>query len=43
MAGIPPDHYEPKTGPERWLNRRLPIIGLLLMRVRFTATEFDST
>lgn len=29
MAGIPHDHYEPKTGPERWLNRRLPIIGLI--------------
>jgi len=29
MAGIPHDHYEPKTGAERWLHRRLPIVSLL--------------
>ncbi|SFH44142.1 ubiquinol-cytochrome c reductase cytochrome b subunit [Palleronia marisminoris] len=29
MAGIPHDHYEPNTGAERWLHRRLPIVGLL--------------
>ncbi|MCQ0969241.1 cytochrome b (plasmid) [Paracoccus sp. TK19116] len=29
MAGIPHDHYEPKTAPERWLNRRLPIGGII--------------
>ena len=29
MAGIPHDHYEPKTGGEKWLNGRLPIVGLL--------------
>jgi len=29
MSGIPHDHYEPKTGPERWLHKRLPIVGLL--------------
>ncbi len=29
MAGIPHDHYEPKSGFEKWLNRRLPIVGLL--------------
>jgi ubiquinol-cytochrome c reductase cytochrome b subunit len=29
MAGIPHDHYEPKTGGERWLHKRLPIVGLL--------------
>ncbi len=29
MAGIPHDHYEPKTGGERWLHRRLPILGVL--------------
>ena len=29
MAGIPHDHYEPKTNGERWLNSRLPIVGLL--------------
>ncbi|WP_374643197.1 cytochrome b [Tabrizicola sp.] len=29
MAGIPHDHYEPRTGIERWLHKRLPIVGLL--------------
>jgi ubiquinol-cytochrome c reductase cytochrome b subunit len=29
MAGIPHDHYEPKTGGERWLHKRLPIAGLV--------------
>lgn len=29
MAGIPHDHYEPKTGFERWLHRRLPIVSLV--------------
>jgi ubiquinol-cytochrome c reductase cytochrome b subunit len=29
MAGIPHDHYEPKTGVEKWLHERLPIVGLL--------------
>jgi ubiquinol-cytochrome c reductase cytochrome b subunit len=29
MAGIPHDHYEPKTGAEKWLHRRLPIVGLV--------------
>ena len=29
MSGIPHDHYEPKTGAEKWLNSRLPVIGLL--------------
>ncbi len=29
MAGIPLDHYEPKTGIEKWLHSRLPIVGLL--------------
>ena len=29
MAGIPHDHYEPVTSGEKWLNRRLPIAGLL--------------
>ncbi|MEM6407649.1 MAG: cytochrome b, partial [Pseudomonadota bacterium] len=28
MAGIPHDHYEPKTSGEKWLSKRLPIIGL---------------
>ncbi len=29
MSGIPHDHYEPKSGAEKWLHRRLPIVGLL--------------
>jgi len=29
MSGIPHDHYEPKTGAEKWLHRRLPIVGLI--------------
>ncbi len=29
MAGIPHDHYEPKSSGEKWLHRRLPILGLL--------------
>ncbi|SNR48192.1 cytochrome b [Puniceibacterium sediminis] len=29
MAGIPHDHYEPKSGAEKWVHRRLPVIGLL--------------
>ena len=29
MAGIPHDHYEPRTEPERWVEGRLPLIGLI--------------
>ena len=29
MAGIPHDHYEPKSNGEKWLHRRLPIVGLM--------------
>ena len=29
MAGIPHDHYEPKSGFEQWLHRRLPIVSLM--------------
>jgi ubiquinol-cytochrome c reductase cytochrome b subunit len=29
MAGIPHDHYEPKTGFEKWLHARLPVVSLL--------------
>ena len=29
-AGIPSDHYEPKSGFERWLHRRLPVVGLVV-------------
>ncbi|MBS0563679.1 MAG: cytochrome b N-terminal domain-containing protein [Proteobacteria bacterium] len=28
MAGIPHDHYEPKSPFEQWLHRRLPIVSL---------------
>ncbi|PTX57854.1 ubiquinol-cytochrome c reductase cytochrome b subunit [Litoreibacter ponti] len=28
MSGIPHDHYEPKSGGEKWLHKRLPILGL---------------
>ena len=29
MAGIPHDHYEPKTGIEKWLHERLPVVSLV--------------
>ncbi|WP_121060649.1 cytochrome b [Chachezhania antarctica] len=29
MAGIPHDHYEPKSGFSKWVETRLPVIGLL--------------
>ena len=29
MSGIPHDHYEPKTKGEKWVESRLPILGLL--------------
>ncbi|MCH2251323.1 MAG: cytochrome b, partial [Cognatishimia sp.] len=29
MSGIPHDHYEPKSGGEKWLHSRLPVVGLL--------------
>ncbi len=29
MSGIPHDHYEPKSGFEKWLHQRLPIVGLV--------------
>jgi len=29
MSGIPHDHYEPTSGSEKWLHRRLPIVGLI--------------
>ncbi|PRY93392.1 ubiquinol-cytochrome c reductase cytochrome b subunit [Hasllibacter halocynthiae] len=29
MAGIPHDHYEPKTKGEKWVESRLPLIGLI--------------
>ncbi|MGR3495109.1 cytochrome b, partial [Citreimonas sp.] len=29
MSGIPHDHYEPNTGGEKWLHKRLPVVGLL--------------
>ncbi len=29
MSGIPHDHYEPKSNFEKWLDERLPIVGLI--------------
>ena len=29
MSGIPHDHYVPKSGFEKWLDERLPIVGLM--------------
>ncbi len=29
MPGIPHDHYEPTSGGEKWLHRRLNVVGLL--------------
>ena len=29
MGGIPHDHYEPKSNAEKWLESRLPVIGLI--------------
>ncbi len=29
MSGIPHDHYEPKSAPEKWVESRLPILGLI--------------
>ena len=28
MSGIPHDHYEPKSGAEKWLHKRLPVVSL---------------
>ena len=30
MAGIPHDHYEPGSKGEKWLHRRLPIVGFYM-------------
>ena len=29
MSGIPHDHYEPKTGAEKRLHKRLTIVSLM--------------
>ena len=29
MSGIPHDHYEPRTGFEKWLHARLPVVALV--------------
>jgi ubiquinol-cytochrome c reductase cytochrome b subunit len=29
MSGIPHDHYEPKSNPEKWLHSRIGIVGLI--------------
>ena len=35
MAGIPQDHYKPKSGFEKWVHTRLPIIGLAVDFMNF--------
>ncbi|MEM9146418.1 MAG: cytochrome b N-terminal domain-containing protein [Pseudomonadota bacterium] len=35
MGGIPQEHYEPNTGIEKWVHRRLPIIGLAVDFLKF--------
>jgi len=35
MGGIPHDHYEPKSNAEKWIHRRLPIVGLIYDTVTF--------
>lgn len=30
MAGIPTEHYEPKSRAERWIHRRLPVVELIV-------------
>jgi len=42
MAGIPHDHYEPKTPGEKWLNNRLPIVGFMYDTLTFpTPKKFE--
>lgn len=35
MAGIPHDHYKPKSGIEKWLDERLPIVSILYSTMMF--------
>ncbi|MEM6546223.1 MAG: cytochrome b N-terminal domain-containing protein [Pseudomonadota bacterium] len=35
MGGIPQEHYKPKSGFEKWMHSRLPIIGLASDFLRF--------
>ena len=35
MAGIPHDHYKPKTGMQRWFHERLPIASLIYDTMTF--------
>jgi ubiquinol-cytochrome c reductase cytochrome b subunit len=35
MSGIPHDHYEPKSNAAKWLDRRLPIVGLIYDTIMF--------
>jgi ubiquinol-cytochrome c reductase cytochrome b subunit len=35
MGGIPHDHYEPKSNAEKWIHRRLPIVGLIYDTIMF--------
>jgi ubiquinol-cytochrome c reductase cytochrome b subunit len=35
MGGIPQEHYEPKSGFEKWMHTRLPIVGLAVDFLNF--------
>ena len=35
MAGIPHDHYKPKTGMQKWFHERLPIASLVYDTLTF--------
>lgn len=35
MAGIPHDHYKPKTGMQKWFHERLPIASLIYDTMTF--------
>ncbi|GMG82507.1 cytochrome b [Paralimibaculum aggregatum] len=35
MSGIPQDHYEPKSGFEKWVHSRLPVIALAADFLKF--------
>jgi ubiquinol-cytochrome c reductase cytochrome b subunit len=35
MAGIPQDHYEPGSGIEKWVDRRLPVVRLAADFLKF--------
>ena len=42
MSGIPHDHYEPKSNLEKWIESRLPILGLIQIVVQeFWVKQID--